>query len=137
MNRRDFLALAGITAGTTFQAPPLFAANSLKECYSMAKPFQIAVPEAALDDLNRRLAATRWPEALPNRDWKYGTDPTYLRELCAYWRGGFDWRAREAQLNAFPQFRANVEGCVLGRGVGDGGGVARSEAVGRAQRNAA
>lgn len=76
----------------------------------MIKPFRISVPDAALRDLKQRLAATRWPESLPNEDWHYGTDAVYLHALCDYWRGGFDWRAREADLNAFPQYLVNIDG---------------------------
>ncbi|HEX7325660.1 MAG TPA: epoxide hydrolase [Rhodanobacteraceae bacterium] len=76
----------------------------------MITPFRIAVPDAALDDLHARLAATRWAALLPDADWRYGADPVYLRALCAYWRDGFDWRAREAALNAFPQYLASIDG---------------------------
>ena len=76
---------------------------------AMIEPFRIAVGDDALDDLHRRLDATRWIEPLA-ADWAQGTDPGYLRELAGYWRHGFDWRAQEARLNAFPQFLASGAG---------------------------
>jgi pimeloyl-ACP methyl ester carboxylesterase len=63
-----------------------------------------------LDDLRERLGRTRWPPAAPGEPWGQGTDLAYLRELCAYWADGFDWRARERELNAWPQFTAHVGG---------------------------
>ncbi|MFG3256777.1 epoxide hydrolase family protein [Streptomyces sp. NPDC048172] len=74
------------------------------------EPFRIAVPQAELDDLTARLARTRWPAELPGVGWSRGVPLSYLRELAAYWGDGFDWRAREAELNALPQFTTEVEG---------------------------
>lgn len=73
-------------------------------------PFRIAVPDAVLADLRERLARTRFPDEIPGSGWDYGTELAYLRELVAYWRDGYDWRAAEARLNALPQFRAEVGG---------------------------
>ena len=74
------------------------------------EPFRIAVSDAVLEDLRERLARTRFPDEIPGSGWTYGTSLAYLRELVAYWRDRYDWRAAEAQLNAFPQFRAEVGG---------------------------
>src|SRR2546426_7154467 len=74
------------------------------------EPFRIAVPDAVLADLRERLARTRFPDEIPDSGWTYGTNLAYLRELVAYWRERFDWRAAEARLNALPQFRARVGG---------------------------
>lgn len=71
-------------------------------------PFRLDVPAAALDDLRSRLALTRFPDQAPEAPWTYGTDVTYLRALVDYWRNHFDWRAAEARLNAFPQFKARL-----------------------------
>lgn len=71
------------------------------------EPFTIAVPETALDDLKRRLEQTRWPDQV-GAPWAYGTDETYLRALCDYWREGFDWRAQEAALNRFDQWMVRL-----------------------------
>jgi hypothetical protein len=74
------------------------------------EPFRIAVPQATLDDLAERLARTRWPGALNGAGWEDGTSRAYLHELVAWWQTGFDWRAQEAAINRFPQFRATVDG---------------------------
>ena len=72
--------------------------------------YTINVPEGALDDLRDRLARTRWPDEEPGIGWGQGTDLAYLRELVEYWRTRFDWRAREAALNQFSNFRATIDG---------------------------
>ena len=69
------------------------------------RPFSYHVAEADLTDLRQRLARTRFPDAAPGDPWAYGASVDYLRELVGYWRDGFDWRAHEARLNAFPQFK--------------------------------
>jgi microsomal epoxide hydrolase len=76
-------------------------------------PFRSEIPDAVLDDLRERLARTRFPDELNDADWSYGTDLTYLKELCTYWRDKFDWRAQEAELNRFEQFITNVDGLDL------------------------
>ena len=76
----------------------------------MIEPFRIAVDDAVLDDLHRRLGATRLPDELDDTGWEYGIPVSYVRELVAYWRDGYDWRAEEARLNAFEQFRAEIDG---------------------------
>lgn len=76
-------------------------------------PFTLAIPETELEDLRVRLARTRFPDRTPGEPWAYGTDPDCLRELVTYWRDGFDWRREEAALNAFPQFRIELDGIPL------------------------
>jgi len=73
-------------------------------------PFTLAVPDSALADLRTRLALTRFPDQAPDAPWAYGTDVGYMRNLVAYWRDGFDWRAQEAVLNAWPQFKVRLHG---------------------------
>lgn len=73
-------------------------------------PFRVRVPEDDLADLRDRLRRARWPEPETVPDWSQGVPLAYLRELCAYWAGAYDWRRAEARLNAFPQFRAEVDG---------------------------
>lgn len=74
------------------------------------RPFEIAVSQDILDDLQRRLANTRWPEPIPGTEWGYGANVSYVRELCDYWRQHYDWRSQEAKLNSYPQFLSNVDG---------------------------
>jgi microsomal epoxide hydrolase len=73
-------------------------------------PFRVEVEEKVLEDLRQRLAATRFPDQIEATGWELGTDLAYLKELVAWWRERFDWRAAEARLNAFPQFRTRIDG---------------------------
>src|SRR5262245_26203568 len=72
-------------------------------------PFKIAVPQPVLDDLQQRLARTRWPEPAP-AGWEYGVPLDYVKALVAHWRTGYDWRKYEAALNARPQFTTMIDG---------------------------
>jgi hypothetical protein len=73
-------------------------------------PLEAHVPEEALDDLRRRLAATRWPskELIAGRSQR--VQLATLQELARYWAGEYDWRACEARLNALRQFTTEIEG---------------------------
>ena len=73
-------------------------------------PFKIAIDAAQLDDLKRRLRATRWPDKETPSDWSQGIPLAYVQDLCRYWEQDYDWRAREALLNRFPQFRTTIDG---------------------------
>lgn len=73
-------------------------------------PFRIQASDAQLDDLRRRLRATRWPERECVDDWSQGIPLAYVQELCAYWAEKYDWRSREAKLNRFAQFRTEIQG---------------------------
>ena len=73
-------------------------------------PFRIAVEQDVLDDLAGRLASMRWPDALDGAGWEYGTDLDFLRALVDYWRDGYDWRTQENGLNAWPQYRTEIDG---------------------------
>lgn len=77
---------------------------------SEIRPFHIAVPDDDLDDLRRRLAATRWPEPECVDDWSQGIPLAYTRELARYWAQDYDWRARETALNRFTQFVTEIDG---------------------------
>ena len=72
------------------------------------QPFTLGVPSADIADLRERLARTRFPDQAPGPAWAYGTDVDYMRGLIAYWGEKFDWRAQEARLNAFPQFKLRL-----------------------------
>ena len=72
--------------------------------------FRIDVPESELADLRTRLDLVRWPDELPGAGWSYGVPLAYLRDLVAYWRHEYDWRAAEARLNQWPQFTTTIDG---------------------------
>lgn len=80
---------------------------------SAIEPYEIAIPEQALSDLHARIDNTRWPDALEDVGWSYGTEPTYLRSLIDDWRNRYDWRAQEKVLNALPQYRTAIDGLDL------------------------
>jgi epoxide hydrolase len=85
------------------------------------RPFRIDIPEQDLDDLRDRLGRTRWANELPldtsgpqtgpvPPGWEYGVPVSYVKELVQYWRDGYEWRAWEAKLNAYPQFTTTIDG---------------------------
>jgi hypothetical protein len=77
------------------------------------QPFRIDVAGSVLDDLQERLEKTRFTPGMIGAGWDYGTSPSYLEDLCAYWRRDFNWRKQEAHLNTFRQFRIEVDGVGL------------------------
>jgi microsomal epoxide hydrolase len=68
------------------------------------RPFTVRIPDEVLADLRTRLERVRWPDEIAGEGWRYGTSLAYMKELVAYWRDGYDWRAQEARLNELPQF---------------------------------
>src|ERR1700720_2765028 len=73
-------------------------------------PFKVHVPQAALDDLKKRLANARWPDKEPVTDWSQGVPLAKAQALVEYWRTRYDWRRVENSLNALPQFRTQIDG---------------------------
>lgn len=73
------------------------------------RPFTVEVPQAQLDDLQARLANTRFAPAAPGDSWDYGTPESYLRDMVGRWQQ-FDWRAEEARINAHPNFVTDIDG---------------------------
>ena len=74
------------------------------------RPFRVNVPQAALTDLRRRLAATRWPTKELVGDRSQGVQLATLKALVRYWSTEYDWRKAEARLNAYPQFVTKIDG---------------------------
>jgi pimeloyl-ACP methyl ester carboxylesterase len=74
------------------------------------RPFHIDVPDEALDDLRRRIAATRWPERETVADESQGVQLATIQALAPYWATDYDWRKCEAKLNALPQFITELDG---------------------------
>lgn len=74
------------------------------------EPFTIAVPDAVLDDLHRRLDATRMPDQAPGEPWSLGIPVDVVREAIDHWCTSYDWRAREARMNAWPNFLTTAAG---------------------------
>lgn len=84
--------------------------NSKSKTMKKATPFKIEIPQTVLDDLQDRLAKTRWTDEPQNAGWNNGINPGFLRELVAYWQTKFDWRKQEAMLNQHPQFKVGIDG---------------------------
>ena len=74
------------------------------------RPFHIEIPQEELDDLRRRIAATRWPTRELVADRSQGVQLATNQELARYWTNGYDWRRCEARLNALPQFTTEIDG---------------------------
>jgi pimeloyl-ACP methyl ester carboxylesterase len=71
--------------------------------------FRIHIGDDVLDDLRSRLERTRFPDSIDGTGWEYGIPVDYLHELVDSWRNEFDWRAQEARLNEFAQFRTTID----------------------------
>ena len=74
------------------------------------RPFSVAIPREALDDLRRRLASTRWPSQELVEDRSQGVQLATLRSVCSYWATGYDMNRVESRLNAVPQFTTEIDG---------------------------
>src|SRR6478672_3574086 len=74
------------------------------------RPFRVDIPEAALADLRRRIAATRWPAREVVMDQSQGVQLATVQKLARYWQNEYDWRTCEAKLNALPQFITTIDG---------------------------
>ena len=105
---RRLLALSALALAIAILAgrsTPVSAASD-----TAIRPFQVHVPEAALVDLRRRIAATRWPDRETVNDQSQGIQLGKLKPLVEYWGTGYNWRKAEAKLNALPQFTTRIDG---------------------------
>ncbi|MDQ0063019.1 epoxide hydrolase family protein [Paenibacillus harenae] len=73
-------------------------------------PFRIEIPQAELDDLQNRLARTRWPDELPGVGWSYGTPMSVVKEMAEYWLNDYNWNEYEEKFNKYPQFITEIDG---------------------------
>ena len=92
--------------GSAMQAAQFVLPNATKD----VTPFKVHVPQAALDDLKKRLAIARWPNKEPVTDWSQGVPLAKAQALVEYWRTRYDWRRVESTLNGLPQFRTQIDG---------------------------
>lgn len=77
------------------------------------QPFRIEIDQGEVDDLRRRISATRWPAEPSGVGWSRGVPVDHLRELADYWLSGYDWRAAEAEINRFPQYTTEIDGATI------------------------
>src|SRR5579883_1998397 len=96
----------GKTVSTSFNP----SAKVTRPGATSIRPFNIRIPQEALNDLRRRLAATRWPEPETVSDRSQGVQLATMKRLVHYWETSYDWRKVEAKLNALPQFVASIDG---------------------------
>ena len=96
------------------QSPPVPVRLPLDEgAEGGVEPFTVDVPQADLVDLRDRIRRTRWPDQVADSGWDYGTELTYLKELCDYWADGYDWSRSEAELNRWSQYTTTVDGQLI------------------------
>jgi pimeloyl-ACP methyl ester carboxylesterase len=109
-------SVSAVTLGLALHAGPTFAQTvassaspSVAAQDAAIRPFRVNVPDAALADLRRRIAATRWPDRETVSDQSQGVQLAKLQELVRYWGTDYDWRKAEAKLNALPQFITTID----------------------------
>ena len=112
LTRRGFIAAS---AAALSASPLAFASAGQPQPRPAApgaaiRPFRVNVPQARLDDLRRRIAATQWPEKETVSDESQGVPLATMRELAQYWAREYDWRKSEARLNMLPQFITEIDG---------------------------
>src|SRR5262249_12929532 len=103
------LAPRGQTVETGMSTLPSGSAQTVPAGDDTAlRPFRVQIPDEALLDLRRRVAATRWPESETVPDRSQGVQLAAFQELVRYWGTDYDWRKVEARLNALPQFMTTI-----------------------------
>ena len=75
----------------------------------MKTAFKINIDQSILNDLQSRIADTRWTDEPENAGWEYGASRTYLKALCDYWQHSFNWRKQEADINSLPHFKTRID----------------------------
>jgi epoxide hydrolase len=119
-SRRTFIRAAAATGGAGIlsagmrvsaqgiaaKAEQMVLPTTTKEVTS----FKVHIPQAALDDLKKRLANARWPDKEPVTDWSQGVPLAKAQALAEYWRTRYDWRVAERTLNGLAQFRTQIDG---------------------------
>jgi pimeloyl-ACP methyl ester carboxylesterase len=105
-NRRHFLAFSAAAGAAGVLSSKLQAETE----DGAIRPFRVDVPEEALVDLRKRIAATKWPERETVSDATQGVQFATMRELARYWETDYDWRKVESRLNGLPQFITEIDG---------------------------
>jgi pimeloyl-ACP methyl ester carboxylesterase len=104
--RRDLLTTAAVAGAVALIPSALYAAAGSEAI----RPFSVHFPQSALDDLRRRIVATRWPDKETVTDTTQGVQLATTQKLATYWATEYDWRKMEARLNALPQFITEIDG---------------------------
>jgi pimeloyl-ACP methyl ester carboxylesterase len=103
--RRDVLVASALTSVALMMPMSLGAATG-----DAIRPFSVSFPQEQLDDLRRRVAATRWPDQETVPDDTQGVQLATVRKLAKYWATDYDWRKMQARLDALPQFVTEIDG---------------------------
>src|SRR5262249_31979122 len=109
-DRRGSRAAAALAVALLSLPGSARAISAAESDATAIRPFKVQIPQAALDDLRRRINATRWPDKETVGDSSQGAQLARLQALIQYWSNGYDWRKCEAKLNALPQFTTNIDG---------------------------
>jgi pimeloyl-ACP methyl ester carboxylesterase len=104
--RRELL-VAAAAAGAIGLIPGALAATAGDPSI---RPFSVNVSQEEIDELRRRITATRWSDRETVDDQSQGIQFAKLKPLVEYWGTGYDWRKAEARLNALPQFMTTIDG---------------------------
>ena len=107
-SRRSVLAALAATLGVVVLAGQSIFSSAVGD--TGIRPFQVQVPEAALVDLRRRIAETRWSDKETVTDRSQGNQLEKLQEIVRYWGTDYNWRKVEARLNALPMFMTEIDG---------------------------
>ena len=105
-DRRKVLAASVAVAASGFLPTQAQAATANEAI----RPFKVSFPEDELDELRKRIKATRWPERETVSDDSQGVPLAMIQELARYWATDYDWRQCETKLNALPQFITEIDG---------------------------
>ena len=103
--RRDILVATALTSVATMMPMPLRAATG-----DAVRPFSMTFPQEQLDDLRRRVSATRWPDRETVADDTQGVQLATIRKLAEYWATDYNWSKMAARLEALPQFVTEIDG---------------------------
>jgi pimeloyl-ACP methyl ester carboxylesterase len=101
---------ADATGAKALASAPSAATKPAAAENTAISPFRVTIPQAALDELRRRVRTTQWPEKETVADTSQGVPLAAMRELARHWATDYDWRKVEAKLNALPQFITQIDG---------------------------
>ena len=92
------------------RAPITYPSEKQAQAANDIRPFTFRASDEALEDMRRRILATRWPEKETVADFSQGVPLATMQKLARYWTTEYDWRKVEAKLNSYPQFITNIDG---------------------------
>jgi pimeloyl-ACP methyl ester carboxylesterase len=104
IDRRSALKLIGAAGAWSAWSPAMPTAQS------DIQGFKVRISDEELADLRRRLSEVRWPPDATGKPWSMGTDLAFMKQLVAYWKDKYDWRAQETALNSFDQYTTTIDG---------------------------